>query len=70
MKTIHPEIISSLITDLQDARKRTLALLDNLDAQQIIGPKLATVNPLLWEVGHVAYFHELWILRHLDGAFI
>jgi len=68
MKTISPEIISSLIADLNDTRHRTLALVDNLDQQQLIGPKLATVNPLLWEIGHVAYFHELWILRHLDGA--
>ena len=60
-------LTESLISDLNDARHRTLELLDGLDSQQIIGPKLYTVNPLLWEVGHVAYFYELWILRHLDG---
>jgi len=68
MKKISSEIISSLVSDLKDARIRTLALVKGLDQQQMIGPKLSTVNPLLWEIGHVAYFHELWILRHLDGA--
>ncbi len=65
--TITDQMIDTLIDDLNDARKRTLALVAGLDQQQIIGPKLDIVNPLLWEIGHTAYFHELWTLRHLDG---
>ena len=61
-------LIDALINDIKDARKRTLELVDGLDQQQIIGPQLDIVNPLLWEIGHVAYFYELWTLRHLDGA--
>ena len=67
-KSITEQTITSLIADLKDARKRTLELIDGLDQQQIIGPQLDIVNPLLWEIGHVAYFYELWTLRHLDGA--
>ncbi len=62
------QTISSLIADVKDARQRTLELVDGLDQQQIIGPQIDTVNPLLWEIGHVAYFYELWTLRHLGGA--
>ncbi len=61
-------LITDLIADLKDARKRTLELVEGLDQQQIIGPQLDIVNPLLWEIGHAAYFHELWTLRHLDNA--
>ena len=53
---------------MRDARKRTLELVDGLDAEQLIGPKLPTVNPLQWEIGHVAWFHEFFILRQLYGA--
>jgi len=60
--------VNALINDIKDARKRTLELVKNLDQQQIIGPQLDIVNPLLWEIGHVAYFYEFWILRHRDGA--
>jgi len=67
-QNINTEIITQLIADLKDARQRTLELVAGLNSQQIIGEKLSTVNPLLWEIGHVAYFHELWILRHLDKA--
>ena len=35
----------------------------DLDAEQLMGPKLDTVNPLRWEIGHVAYFYEYFVLR-------
>ena len=32
-----------------------------------MGPYLGIVNPVLWEIGHVAWFHEYWTLRHAAG---
>ena len=58
---------TKLISMLQDARSRSYELVDDLDQQQLIGPKLGTVNPLQWEIGHVAYFYEFFILRQLYG---
>ncbi len=55
-----------LIANLQDARARTLELLKGLSDEQLVGPKLETVNPMIWEIGHLNYFNEFWILRHLD----
>ena len=55
----------TLAAMMHDARKRTLELVDGLDAEQLIGPKLATVNPLQWEIGHVGWFHENFILRRI-----
>jgi len=49
---------------IRDARQRTLALVDDLSDGQWIGPRLETVNPLLWELGHVGWFQEHWVLRH------
>jgi len=48
---------------LQDARSRTLRLVADLTDAQLVGPQLPTVNPLLWEIGHVAWFQEKWVLR-------
>jgi len=53
---------------MQNARQRTLELIDGLSDEQLIGPKLPTVNPMLWEIGHVAWFHEFFILRREYGA--
>jgi iron(II)-dependent oxidoreductase len=56
-----------LVESMEDARRRTLTLIDGLDAAQLMGPRLPSVNPLRWEVGHVAYFYEYWILRRHLG---
>jgi gamma-glutamyl hercynylcysteine S-oxide synthase len=54
-----------LIAIMREFRARTLDLVVDLDGQQLIGPRLAIVNPPLWEIGHVSWFQEFWILRHL-----
>jgi len=56
-----------VVSALHDARQRTLALVADLDDEQMIGPRLGIVNPLRWEIGHVAWFQEYWVLRHLCG---
>jgi iron(II)-dependent oxidoreductase len=53
----------ALSLQLRDARHRTKALTEDLRGQQLFGPKLAIVNPVLWELGHVAWFQERWCLR-------
>jgi iron(II)-dependent oxidoreductase len=52
---------------LRSAHQRTLELVDGLTAAQLMGPKLAIVNPMQWEIGHVAWFHEQFILRREHG---
>ena len=32
-----------------------------------MGPRLPITNPFLWEIGHVTWFIEKWILRHIAG---
>jgi DinB superfamily len=39
---------------LSEARARTLDLIADLSDEQMIGPRLAIVNPLRWEIAHVA----------------
>jgi iron(II)-dependent oxidoreductase len=40
-------------------------LVADLTDEQLLGPRLAIVNPLLWEIGHLAWFQEKWVLRHV-----
>jgi iron(II)-dependent oxidoreductase len=56
---------AQLIEVLKETRARTLELVDDLNDAQLIGSRLKIVNPLRWEIGHVAWFQELWVLRHL-----
>jgi len=54
-----------LIATMREFRARLLGLVTDLDDQQMIGPRIAIVNPPLWEIGHVAWTQEFWTLRHL-----
>jgi gamma-glutamyl hercynylcysteine S-oxide synthase len=57
---------------LQDARDYTLALFDcfagaELDQVHNV-PMLPIVNPPLWELGHIAWFAEWYILREAESS--
>ena len=54
----------ALLHLIPEARQRTFDLVADLSDEQLLGPRLAIVNPLLWEIGHVAWFQEQWVLRH------
>ena len=56
---------AQLIEALRETRARTLKLVEDLNDEQLIGPRLQIVNPLRWEIGHLAWFQEFWVLRHL-----
>jgi gamma-glutamyl hercynylcysteine S-oxide synthase len=57
---------------LQDARQRTLALFDALAGagyhESARVPRLAILNPPLWELGHIAWFAEWFVLRDARGS--
>ena len=57
-----------LRTWVLDARRRSMDLVVDLDDDQIACPQLPTINPLIWEIGHVAWFQEKWVLRHVGGV--
>lgn len=53
-----------LESDLRDARARTLATYAGLDLEGPHFPCLDIVNPAIWELAHIAWFHEHWCLRY------
>src|SRR5215471_14822742 len=59
-----PDTLTSWVID---ARARTLDFVRDLSDEQMRVPLLRIINPFLWEIGHVAYFQEYWVLRHVLG---
>ncbi len=59
--------METLADALRDSRARTLELVLDLDDARWMGPRLAIVNPMRWEIGHIAWFQEHWVLRHARG---
>ena len=59
---------AELVAQLREARHRTRRLTEDLSSSELMGRRLDVVNPVLWEIGHVGWFHEYWTLRHAHGS--
>jgi len=53
---------------LGEARDATLALLEPVPVEDQARQVSPLMSPLCWDLGHVAHFEELWLLRELVGA--
>ncbi|MFG0316866.1 MAG: DinB family protein, partial [Planctomycetota bacterium JB042] len=51
---------------VREARDGTLRAIADLPDAALVEPRGPTINPLLWEVGHVAWFQERRATRR-DG---
>src|SRR5215469_16729322 len=58
----------TLVRALIDARRVERELFDGLADGQLLGQPGHFLEPPIWEIGHVGWFQEYWILRKLDGA--
>jgi len=68
MRTESKITVSDLMEMITEAQGIALNLVEDLTDEQMLGPRLPMVNPPLWEIGHVAWFQEKWVLRHLGKA--
>lgn len=48
---------------LRDSRRRTLSYVEDLTDAQWLVPQQAGINPVAWELAHLAWFAEFWNLR-------
>jgi gamma-glutamyl hercynylcysteine S-oxide synthase len=52
---------------LSEARERTLALVEPLDDEQLNTVYSPILSPLVWDLGHIANFEELWLVQAIGG---
>ncbi len=55
--------LPALQSHLLAARAQATLMTQDLEGERLVGPRLAIVNPPLWELGHLAWFQERWCLR-------
>src|SRR6476659_6643746 len=56
--------IASLLTE---ARERTLLLVRDLSDEDLHRQHDPLMSPIIWDIGHIAHFEELWLTRNLNG---
>jgi gamma-glutamyl hercynylcysteine S-oxide synthase len=61
---IEPEVVAD---QLLEARARTLLLAAPLTDEELRAQHDPLMSPILWDLGHIAHFEELWLTRNLDG---
>jgi gamma-glutamyl hercynylcysteine S-oxide synthase len=54
------------LNGLEAARERTLALVAHLDDEQLAQVHSPLMSPLVWDLGHIAAYEDLW-LAHRHG---
>jgi len=52
---------------LSEARERTLLLISGLSDEDLHQQHDPLMSPIIWDVGHIAHFEELWLTQNLDG---
>jgi iron(II)-dependent oxidoreductase len=58
---------TELAAVLEHARTRTETLLEPLDDEQLTRQVSPLQSPLVWDLAHIGYFEELWLLRGGDA---
>ncbi|WP_246166620.1 selenoneine synthase SenA [Marinobacter salinexigens] len=57
-----------LLSELANTRRRTRDLITSLPEEALNVPYHRGVNPPLWEMGHAAFFYEVFVFNLLDGT--
>ncbi|MES2178325.1 MAG: ergothioneine biosynthesis protein EgtB [Gemmatimonadota bacterium] len=63
----NPTQVQSAIASLERARAHTLAIIAPLTDDDVATQHDSLMSPILWDLGHIAAFENLWLLHNLDG---
>lgn len=56
-----------IVARLEEARTRTLHLVEPLTDEDLRVQHDPLMSPIIWDLGHIAHFEELWLVRNLEG---
>jgi iron(II)-dependent oxidoreductase len=62
-----PPRAAQALVALGDARERTLALVAGLDDEQLQRVHSPIMSPLVWDLGHIAAYEDLWLAHRYGG---
>ncbi len=52
---------------LHEARSRTLLLVASLSDDDLRRQHSPLMSPIIWDLGHIAHFEEVWLLENIEG---
>src|ERR1700742_295321 len=63
----HEQDPEKTLSALAEARERTLALVAKLSDEELERVHSTLMSPLVWDLGHIAAFEDLWIVHRYGG---
>jgi iron(II)-dependent oxidoreductase len=60
--------IDDVVAALDEARERTLALVDGLSDADVETAQSPLMSPLVWDLAHIAAYEDLWLVHRYAGA--
>lgn len=61
------DAVRAAIAALEEARQRTLALVEGVSEQDLVRVHSPLMSPLVWDLGHIAAFEDLWLVHRVGG---
>ncbi|MGI8595637.1 MAG: DinB family protein, partial [Solirubrobacteraceae bacterium] len=58
---------STAVAALEDARRSTLRLVEGITQEDLERVHSPLMSPLVWDLGHIAAFEDLWLVHRLGG---
>lgn len=65
---VSSSVASALADGLDQARKRSLGLLEPLDDDDLLAQHSPLMSPLIWDLAHIGNYEDLWLVRSLGSS--
>ncbi|MGH7696166.1 MAG: DinB family protein, partial [Gemmatimonadaceae bacterium] len=64
---IRSDLALRIAAQLAEARERTLGLIAPLSDDDLARQHDPLMGPIIWDIGHIGHFEELWLTQNVDG---
>ena len=62
------DLKGAIASQLEQVRRRTLDLVAPVGDDDLVRQHSPLMSPIVWDLVHIGYFEELWLVRRLRGA--
>src|SRR5438067_7520419 len=67
LRAEEPAGTDDVLQALDEARERTLALVESISDHDLERVHSTLMSPLVWDLGHIAAFEDLWLVHRYGG---
>src|SRR5580704_949656 len=66
INSLSPDV-EQLLSAMSDVRRQTLSLVAHLSPRELEAVHSSIMSPLVWDLGHIAAYEDLWIAHRHGG---